>query len=70
MRWLFVTISLLWALPVQAASFDCAKASTEIEHAICNNPELSRLDEEMAAAYRSIPKSNKYFENLQQDQKD
>ena len=27
-----------------AASFDCSKASTETEIAICSNPELSALD--------------------------
>ncbi len=69
MRWIFVFVSLLWALPAHAASFDCAKAGTEIEHAICNSPELSRLDEAMAAAYRSVPKSNKYFDTLRQGQK-
>ena len=31
----------------QAASFDCNKATTETEIAICNDPELSALDELM-----------------------
>ena len=38
---------------VQAASFDCAKASSKTEKAICNNPELSKLDEKMADAYKA-----------------
>lgn len=33
----------------QAASFDCNKATTETEIAICADPELSALDEKMAA---------------------
>jgi uncharacterized protein len=37
-----------------AASFDCAKAKTEDERAICKNAELSRLDEDMAAAYKAV----------------
>ena len=34
-----------------AASFDCSKATTETEIAICNDPELSVLDERMSKAY-------------------
>ena len=41
----------LAAAPAQAASFDCAKASTEVEKAICANPDLSRSDEVLARAY-------------------
>jgi uncharacterized protein len=35
-----------------AASFDCTKARTAQEKAICASPELSKADDEMAAAYR------------------
>ena len=38
--------------PAQAASFDCAKAKTRVERLVCADPELSRLDEAMALAYR------------------
>jgi len=34
-----------------AASFDCAKASTPDEIAICANPQLSNLDVQMATLY-------------------
>jgi uncharacterized protein YecT (DUF1311 family) len=37
-----------------AASFDCAKAKTPIETAICSSPTLSAADDQMAAAYRSL----------------
>lgn len=40
-----------WNLPAFAASFDCSKATTETEIAICNDPELSALDERMSNAY-------------------
>lgn len=43
----------LLSLPAGAASFDCAKARSPIEKAICATPELSRADEELAAAYRA-----------------
>ena len=38
----------------QAASFDCAKASTPTEHAICDNPQLSSLDEQTAGLYYTL----------------
>jgi hypothetical protein len=43
------------AAPPQAASgpsFDCAKASNEVERAICGDGGLGRLDGEVARAYR------------------
>ena len=38
----------------QAQSFNCAYAKTPTEVLICENPELGRLDEEMAAAFYSL----------------
>ena len=37
----------------QAASFDCSAARSPIEHAICNDAELSTLDSQLADAYRA-----------------
>ena len=37
-----------------AASFNCAKAVTPQEKAICASPELSEADDRMAAQYREI----------------
>jgi uncharacterized protein len=34
-----------------AASFDCKKAASWVEKTVCANPELSKLDDEMAKAY-------------------
>ena len=36
----------------QAASFDCAKAATTVEHLICRHDVLSALDDALAATYR------------------
>jgi uncharacterized protein len=36
-----------------AASFDCAKASTQQEKAVCANPTLSALDDKLAESYRN-----------------
>lgn len=44
------------ASPASAASFDCRKASSADEHAICSNDELSALDDAMAAGYREARK--------------
>lgn len=37
-----------------AASFDCNKAKTEIEHAICDNKNVSRLDEGLNYTYQQF----------------
>lgn len=47
--WVIVALLLL-PMPALAASFDCAKAATPVEHAICGTPALSKLDERMAFA--------------------
>ena len=39
------------SISAHAASFDCNKATTQIETAICTNTELSKLDEELGKAY-------------------
>lgn len=55
MRAIAVLVALLMLVPVsmpaQAASFDCAKAATSFEKAICADPAISRQDEILAQAY-------------------
>jgi len=50
-----------------AASFDCNKATTETEKAICDDPELSALDKRMSKAYKrargSTSSGDKYKSN-------
>lgn len=41
------------AAPANAASFACSKAATPREKTICADPELSRADSDLAAAYRT-----------------
>ena len=51
---LLTALALLLApLTAQAASFDCAKAGTATEKAICRDPALSKQDEAVAAAYKA-----------------
>jgi uncharacterized protein len=55
MRKILLVLSLpffLCAL-VRAASFDCTKARTAQEKAICGTPALSAADDQMAAAYKA-----------------
>ena len=46
-----IAVILLTASAAQAASFDCAEASTDIERTICADEELSRLDGSLGSFY-------------------
>ena len=48
----FVASLTILAGHAQAASFDCARAGTKVEHLICDTPQLSKLDDELAEAYQ------------------
>ena len=53
-----LALAALAAAPVRAASFDCSKATTADEKAVCANAGLSALDSEMAGlwyGYRAMP---------------
>lgn len=45
------TLLALFAMPAAAASFDCSKAGTPFEHAICDIPELSTADDRLAKSF-------------------
>jgi uncharacterized protein YecT (DUF1311 family) len=49
-----VLLGALLASPAFAASFDCARASTPREKAICASPRLSQLDDQLGAAYSKL----------------
>jgi len=54
----FCGLVLLAAFPSHAASFDCARAEKPDEVAVCENPQLSALDSQMAGlwyAYSKVP---------------
>jgi uncharacterized protein len=65
-------VALGWALPALAASFNCSNASTPQEKAICADPSLSKLDDEMGAAYKAqrAQVSPAGAAEVQQDQRD
>lgn len=52
MRFLLMAVLGLLTIHAEAASFDCAKATTKVEKTICENDDLSRLDQELDTAYR------------------
>ena len=54
---------------VQAASFDCSTATTEIETAICADPELSKFDEEIAEVYFSLDELGRYYDAIVANQR-
>jgi uncharacterized protein len=54
MRKSWCVLLLLASYPAHAASFDCSKAKTPAEKAICSLPELSAADEQMATTYKVL----------------
>ena len=59
---LFLFFCSCMCLAEASPSFNCNKASTAVEIAICNSVEISKLDSEMASLYnkfiRTLPKNN------------
>jgi uncharacterized protein len=45
---------LMLPTPTYAASFDCAKAATKVEHLVCDNPKLSELDSKLGQDYQDV----------------
>ncbi len=60
---------LLLSTNLYAASFDCAKAGTKVEHMICDDLELSKLDEQLAKSYKLVVQDITQAEQIQQSQK-
>lgn len=54
---------------LQATSFDCAKASTNIEKMICASPPVSNMDEQLAVAYKAALEKVADKDGLKQQQR-
>lgn len=67
-KWLALALSVLMTT-VQAASFDCSKAASTIEKAICRNDKLSKLDEELNTFYRTAMQNANQKNSVRQSQK-
>ncbi len=53
---------------LQAASFDCAKASSKIEKMICTDESLSVLDEQLSSAYKTALEAESDKASFKQEQ--
>jgi uncharacterized protein len=72
MKNLFIFMTLLFLFTnLQAASFDCRKASSPVEKKICKNDELSGLDKILGEAFQNKIKASSTLEkeNLKKEQK-
>jgi uncharacterized protein len=47
-------VSAVSAFAQNGPSFECAKASNDVERTICKDPELAKADRQMAAAYAAL----------------
>ena len=54
MRYLTVLCGLAWSINIQAASFNCDKAQTITEHAICEHRSVDDADVKMATTYNIL----------------
>ena len=50
---------LAWSMHAQAASFNCDKAKTTTEHAICEYRQINDADVKMATTYTILKKAKK-----------
>lgn len=53
----------------QAASFDCAKATTIVEKLICADGQLSELDAQLSLSYKKTMSDSSNIDNLKTDQR-
>lgn len=63
------SILVLASGAVHAAGFDCARASTPAEKLVCNDAGLSKLDDELTAAYMQVLKRGASEEFLKTQQR-
>lgn len=70
MRVMWIVLGwFLLTLQTYAASFDCAKAQSKVEHLICDNLEISKLDDELSVVYKVAVKDNAQTVAIKQTQK-
>lgn len=58
MKKFIFSVALCLPLSSFAASFDCQQASTPNEHMICDNPDISSLDETLGQVYKDVLKKD------------
>lgn len=45
-------VSFILTAPTQAASFDCSKAAAQVEKFVCDNPVISKLDDQLGNVFQ------------------
>lgn len=65
----FLLLPLCLSGFANGASFDCGKAGTGVEKMICADAELSELDEDMAAVYRTALQNEEEADSIRNEQK-
>jgi uncharacterized protein len=66
----FLISMMLMCGAAQAASFDCAAAATPDEHAICEHPELSSLDDRLPVAFAKAKEASSDEDEVRQIARD
>lgn len=66
---LCASCAFFFALSAQGASFECRKAKSKVEHIICDNAEISKLDDELSVAYKAALKNEKQANLIRKSQK-
>lgn len=64
----FVLVLVLTIFSLFGTSFDCVKAKNNVEKTICQNDELSKLDNELNQVYKEALSKADNKDNLKQDQ--
>lgn len=59
-------VCTLCAFSARGASFDCGKAQRKVEHLICDNPEISKLDDDLAASYKAALQGQRQVDAIKQ----
>ncbi len=67
-RILLISLFSMIATATHAVSFDCQKASSFVEKAICQSSKLSNLDDELALAYQAAQDVSKDTDSLKKQQ--
>lgn len=70
MKNLLIFVCVFISSHALAASFDCSKASSDIEKAICTDQELSNLDDQLAKIYKEALNSSQNKDLIKQSQRD
>jgi len=64
-KFLLLALSLFSSI-AHSASFDCGKASTEVERKICSSPSLSVMDEKLSEVFKPL-KNRRAFQVIESD---